>query len=311
MKQFIRQISIFSLTTILVITILQLTLDFKVKGETINGHDNLDNTANANAELVFLGSSRCWTHFDPEFFQKTFHVKSVNIGMDGHSEISMMIIRLATYLSTNQNPKFVIINFDPLVTAGSFTDNNNLIQKDKYARYAFMPAEKNRAIVNYFKFDNKDQFIPLHALFKYSSINDYLLRQNISTYAKFGYERHDEKWDTVLKPVNSTLKHRFFDDSQMPLIISMLDSLNRMCVANHGKLLCIQTPFYRSLWDSTAFERTKKVCERLNIPFIDANIATIADSMECFYNTDHMNTNGVKKLNDFLAQDSTLHSFLN
>lgn len=90
----------------------------------------------------------------------------------------------------------------------------------------------------------------------------------------------------------------------------MLDSLKQLCAENNTKLLCLQTPMYKAVWDSAAFALTKKIISDLNIPYVDANAKAIGHDVQNFYNVFHMNTRGVKKMNAFIAQDSSIISFL-
>jgi hypothetical protein len=311
MRLFFKKTLIFLSFVFVAATGLQLALDFRVRGKMTNSEDNLDITNRSNADIVFLGNSRCLQHFDPHFFDTTFHLNSVNIGVTGHSEITLAMIRLKNYLSTNKSPRFVVLNFDPTVTSGSFTNDSSLFQKHLFARFAYMPSKKNSPFVDYFRFNSFEKLVPLYAIFKYDRLKDYVNIGYTSPYVKYGYDRKDEHWDTIAHPANDSIKNIYATDSQMQAISLMLDSLNKMCIANHAKLICIQTPLYKSLWDEAAFARTKKMADGLNIPFIDANTRTIAENVENFHDVDHLNTTGVKELNAFLATDSTLRSLLN
>jgi hypothetical protein len=310
MKRFIKKIILFAFICLAPLTLVQVIVSYRIRDRILYGSDNLDQTSNINADLVFLGSSRCCSHFDPAFFDTNFHLKSANIGVDGHSELAMAIIRFKNYLSKNKAPKFVIINFDPLCDAGSFTNTTNLFEKPWYARYAFMPGKNNLPFVNYFKFDAVEKYVPLYALCKYKILKDCFTITEPTAQAKFGYNRHDEPWDTIDNPISSIGKKSFINSSSEKSTASMLDSLNRLCLENHSKLLCIQTPMYKAVWDSAAFVQTRKICSDLNIPYIDANASAIGNDIENFYNVFHMNTNGVRKMNTILAADSTLTSFL-
>lgn len=119
MHRFIKKIVLFVFVCLAPLALIQAIVSYRIKDRILYVSDNLDQTVNINADLVFLGSSRCCSHFDPVFFDTTFHLKSANIGVDGHSELTMTIIRFKNYLSKNKAPKFVIVNFDPLVDAGS------------------------------------------------------------------------------------------------------------------------------------------------------------------------------------------------
>lgn len=288
---------------------MQVIISYLLIGENIRGHDNLEQTSNINADLVFLGSSRCWAHFDPIFFDSTFKIRSVNIGVDGHTEIQMAIIRLKDYLSRNQPPKYAILSIDPFIKAGSKMSNINFVHKDAFARYSFLPTEKNLLIVNFFRFNLLEKYLPLYAVFKYRSLVDCFSNKNSSNYCKYGYDRHDEKWDTILKPVTDTLKKSFYDIDEKKMVVSSLIEFKELCNKNNIKLLCIQTPVYKIIQDRNAFDDTKNMCRALVIPFLDANFDFIRNDLKYFYNSNHLNTDGVLAMNSELKKNSLLLSF--
>jgi hypothetical protein len=294
----------------MIVSTLQALISLKIKGKIIMGHDNLEQASNINADLVFLGSSRCWVHFDPRFFDSTFNIKSVNIGVGGHSEISMAFVRLSNYLSRNKAPKFAIFSFDPLVNEGSFNNNKNYVHKNAYAKYAFLPSEKNLPMVDYFQFNYYEKYIPLYAIFKYKILGPSLFSSNADNWSKFGYEIHNEKWDTSKLPVTSTIKNAYFKKQNIDSIRNALDGLKMLCLNNNIQLLCIQTPVYKVAYDEWSFTETGKICSQSGILFIDANQEDIRNNIDNFYNSDHLNKSGVEQLNNFLRNDTLLKSFL-
>lgn len=310
MKKFIKNITSFSILAITFIFIIQIIISLKIKGKIIMGHDNLEQTSNINADLVFIGSSRCWAHFDPFFFDTTFNLKSVNIGVDGHSEISMAIVRLSDYLSRNKNPKFVIFSFDPLINAGSFENNTNYVHKNAFAKYAFFPTKKNLPIVDFFQFNLYEKYIPLYSVLKYKNLSFILSSNYTNDWTEFGYEVHQERWDTTKLPITDLIKKAYFKKSEVGLISKALDSLKKLCQVNNAQLLCIQTPVYKVAQDDWSFSETKNICLNLNIPFIDANKEYIRNNISYFYNSDHLNKLGVDKLNNLLKNDTLLSIFL-
>ncbi len=300
----------FAIFSIILLLVFQIVISFRINGKTIRGHDNLEQTSNINADLVFIGSSRCWAHFDPVFFNTTYKLKSINIGVDGHSEISMAITRLKDYLSRNSSPKFVIFSFDPFITAGSFYNNTNFVHKNDFARYAFLPKKKDLPIVDYFKFDFYEKYIPLYAIFKYELLKDAISLNDNDNWSKYGYEMNDKKWDTIANPVKDIMRNFFFKKSEITSITNALDKLNNVCFLNNIKLTCIQTPVYKVIYDNASFLETKIICNNLNIPFIDANKEYIRNNMEYFYNSNHLNKFGVAEMNAVLKSDTILKSIL-
>ena len=279
MKQFLNSLKKFVIFSTLLLILFQAIISFRIKGKTVTGHDNLEQTSNINADLVFIGSSRCWAHFDPKFFDSVYKLKSVNIGVDGHSEISMAIIRFKDYLSRNNAPQFLIYSFDPFINAGSITENTNFVHKNNFARYAFFPYKKDMSILNYFKFDFNEKYIPMYAIFKYKLLTDAIFLNNVDNSVQKGYEFHDEKWDTISNPINNKAKRFFFKKSDITSIKKSLGLLKNLCLENNIKLLCIQTPVYKTIQVDSTFLETKIICSSLNIPFIDANKEFIRNDM--------------------------------
>ena len=293
-----------------ILLLLQSVISYRIHGKTLTGHDNLEQFSAVKADLVFLGSSRCRAHFDPLFFDTTYKLKSVNIGVDGHSEISMAIIRLKDYLSRNTTPKFALLSFDPFVTSGDLKNNVNFVHKNDFARYAFLPDKKDLPLVNYFKFNYTEKYVPLYALIKYAIIQDAIFLNNEKKWVKYGYDVHPENWDTVAYPITKTMRDFFSKEKDRFTIISSLDSLKSLCILNSIKLICVQTPVYKIIYDDSNFLEPQKICKELNIPFFDLNKENIRDEMNYFYNSNHLNLLGVHRMNNTLKSDTSFTNLL-
>jgi hypothetical protein len=311
MKRFLKNTALFAFFIFSAITIFQFIISPRIKGKTIRRHDNLEQTANINADLVFLGSSRCWGHFDPRFFDTAFNLKSVNIAVDGHSEISTAIVRLKDYLARNKPPKFAIFNFDPGIHPGSETDNVNFTHKDDFARYAFLPNRKDALVVNYFKFNFAEKYIPLYVIFKYQLLSSCISLTHVGNYVKYGYERHNEQWDTITRPVNADKRKNYWKEEDKPGITKALRELKKLSTDNKITLICIQTPVYKILHDDVTFSWAGEICRSLDIAFIDANLPHIRDNINYFYNSNHLNLKGVNEMNRHFKNNVLLRNMLN
>jgi hypothetical protein len=308
MKQFFKNSVLFLCLLIGIVFLIQIAISYRIKGKTVTGYDTLELTSGVNANLVLLGSSRCWAHFDPRFFEQNYHVKAINIGMNGHSDLTATQLRLENYLSRNKAPKFAVLNIDPFVSVGSFRNNTNFVTKNDYARFAFFPDKRDKAFLEYFKFDNFEKYVPLYALFKYQLFTDCITLKNANTF-KAGFELNDEKWDTIKYPINANSKKYFLKQKDIPNIEHSLKMLKDLCLKNNIRLLCIQTPTYKVTYDSVTFQIPKLLCAKLNIPFIDANFETIRAKTDYFYNVMHLNKNGVYEMNKLLKNEKELDTF--
>ena len=306
---FLKKTVSFSILIVVIITSLQILITFRIKDKTVFGHDNWDTTSNIDADIVLLGSSRCWMHLDPGFFNKKFNLKTVNIGMNGHSKINSIQLRLENYLMKNKSPKFVIFSFDPFIEPYFNKSDSNLINKDKYSRFAFMPTKENEALVEYFKFNNAEKYIPLYAIFKFKLLGDCVTLNNSNLFPE-GFGMNDEVWNTTKSPVNDELKKYYFTDNEASILKKQLYNLNEFCKKKEIKLICIQTPVYKVLYDKKKFQQTISICESNNIEVIDANYEIIRNNSINFYNTNHLNKKGVNEMNKLLKNEQKLINFL-
>lgn len=309
MKQFFKNSALFALLLTGILLLIQIAVSFRIKGKTVTGYDTLELTSNVNADLVFMGSSRCWAHFDPKFFEETYQLKSVNIGMNGHSDLMASTLRLKNYLAQNKAPKFVLLNIDPFISAGSLEHNTKMVNKNDYARFAFFPKEEDQPFMDYFQFDAAERYIPLYALFKYQMFIDCVTLQKSNAFPK-GFELNDEQWDTLKYPISDINKKYFFKPKDLPGITQAMKELNDLCQKNNIRLMAIQTPVYQITYDAVAFERPKTICQKLDIPFIDANYESIRNKTDYFYNAIHLNKKGVEEMNKRLKNEKELNTIL-
>lgn len=305
MRPFLKNSILFAFLLLGIVLLIQIAVSCRIKGRTVTGYDTLEQTSNVNADLVFMGSSRCWAHFDPKFFEDTYHLKSANIGMNGHSDLTASILRLENYLTKNKAPKFVILNYDPFVTAGSLSDNTNFVNKNDYARFAFFPNKEDEPFMDYFGFDASERYLPLYALFKYNMFVDCVTLKYSNSFPK-GFELNDEKWDTIKYPISDFNKKYFFKPKDIPGIIQTLKQLDDLCKKNNIQLICIQTPVYKSVFNAKAFEAPKYICSKMGIPFIDVSNSFLKDKTDYFYNAIHLNKDGVYEMNKLLKNGKKL-----
>ncbi|MGJ8549266.1 hypothetical protein [Winogradskyella wichelsiae] len=306
MKKFILRIVVYFSIAFFFISLFQIFISLKIENEIITGHDNFKTTSNVNSELVLLGSSRCFSHFDPAFFQTNFNLKSTNIGVDGHSQISMAYFRLVDYLKHNNNPKFAILNFDPFMTPGSFTKNGgNLVHKDAFARYAFLPLNEKWKTVEHFDYNILEKYLPLYSLFKYNQL-EYSFFPNNSNYEKYGFNRNDLEWKNEKPDTLVNFKSKYSINRHKNEIKKALKFLYEFCDSNGIKLICIQSPVHESIYYENIFETPQQICSDLNIPYIDANYKSIRKDSNNFYNSNHMNINGIHLMNEKLKKEKVL-----
>jgi hypothetical protein len=312
MKLFIKKILFFFLLLLLTTALLQLFVTLRINGISGQKKGILELSANVNADLVLLGSSRSWTQLNADFFDTAFHTRCINMGVNGHSEITMATVRLKQYLLTNRVPKFAMLAFDPMSVGGNETNNENFFNKNEFAEYAFWPKKEHLLVVDYLKFNAFEKYLPLYAAFKYRLFNKcFSLAPNIKSHMATGPEMYKEKWDSIASPPDWTIAAgKGPDAKQTDSIIQSLKALKSVCTNNNIRLICIQTPVFKSSYNPVTFANTSRICSQLQIPLIDVNNQQIRNDLDNFHNALHLNTKGMGAMNWLLKNDSTLHSLL-
>jgi hypothetical protein len=313
---FLKKLAGFGIILLLVASVLQILIGLRIRNRSVTGHDNLDLANGGDNELVFLGSSRCYTQFDPSLFEKALRIHAANLGVEGHSELPIHFLRLENYLAKNAPPKIAVLNFDPLIfAAGSFDSNGNFVGKDHFARYAFWPSAVNAPIVKYFGFNWFERNVPLYAILRYQLFLDCITLPYDKGWKTHRYNYIDAEWDTLNQPVARQAEgiRRFFFDTgaaSTGRIAAQLASLDSLCRAHGIRLVCVQTPIYKAAYDPVRFSYPEKICSALHIPFFDLNNPALDDDVHNFYNIDHLNITGVARMTTaLLSFPSFLHLF--
>jgi hypothetical protein len=307
MKIFLKKIVLFLVLFFITCCVLQLLVNARIKNKTLTGLDNLDLSGQQN-DLLFMGNSRCFEHFDPVLFERVFHLKAMNLGIDGHSELVLVKLRLRQYLSKNKAPKFIILSVDPFLRAGSLDNNFNFLYKEAFARYAFLNSPVNEPILSFFKFRKIERYLPLYALLRYQMLQQCFTLSNNKTFSRNRYGKHDEPWDTTVFTVNNSpaVIKQYFDTASYEVkeVKNALYDLNRLCRGAKIQLIAIQTPVYQSIYQKGTFDYIKRLCADGEIPFFDLNVPVLDNNMDNFWNLDHLNTKGVHRMTQVLLSDS-------
>jgi len=313
MSLFIKKLCVLLLLLLVVSTVIQIAVSWRIRDKSIYAQDNFHVYKNQDNDLVFLGSSRCTKHFDPHYFKDSFGITSANLGVNGHGEITMAILRLQCYLKHNRPPKVALLNYDPLCGFESRDPNANTNLKDKhyYSGYAFLPNSDTKGIVDYFHFNLAERYLPLYALLRYGSLPDVVQMKGGKQWAREGYAPNTERLDT-LKSLRKTAwmvpVYKYFADRR-DSVASQLAWINDYCKTRHIRLICVQSPVFRSVFDPRVYSIAGEVCAELNIPYIEGNVDYIINDVRNFSDPDHINTTGIPKFMRLIASDPRFAGF--
>ncbi len=271
-------------------------------------HDNFHIQYDHKIDLLFMGSSRCTAHFDPGFFDSAYHLRSLNFGIDGHSELEIHILKLNSYLKRNKPPKVIVMNFD-LLTNTLGQSGKNYVHKNYFSRYAFLPFSEEPGLSRYFNYNFLEKYIPAYALLRYKFLSSALLNDKGNNWEKEGYARHDAKWDTIKNPVKPELKCNSYK-SDKQFLTSALSTFYSICKKNKIKLILVQTPLFKKVYRECDLTENEGIAHALGIPFCDMNNEILNSDIDNFYNSTHLNAVGVGKLSRYMAEDACFNNFM-
>ena len=285
MRFFILKILKVFLLVLVQMSIIQLLVSWRINGISTTGQDNWEQTKSRQAELVFLGNSRCIGSIIPGLFTKKTGVTSINLGANGQDNFLFFKRRLERFvINGNKFPKYVVIVCEPINST-----NKQFEQKDRFARYAFNPSSLNYPLLEYFEFDFLDYYIPSVALLRYRRIIDCLLLTNKSTYEKLGYSMFTgslcgqkiQEFDTNLVHRDQTVYHK------------QLVKFKNWVTKNNSKLIGVQLPMLGMRKLESSIKKNQTLLQKNNIPFINV-FKECLNNCNYFSDRFHPNENGAK-----------------
>ena len=132
MNLFLTKLSKFLFFLYIFFWVLQIIVDNGLKRNNSFTYNKINkiNSGKINADLVFLGSSRAYKHFNPEIFDERLKLNTYNLGSNGVS-FDLQKISNNAYFKNNILPKIIVQNID--ITA--FTKTDFIFDKKQYFPY--------------------------------------------------------------------------------------------------------------------------------------------------------------------------------
>ena len=305
---------------IIISNILKETKLFPVENEVWN--DIYD--SKAEAELIILGSSRAWVHFDTEIIDKNLSTKSYNLGEDG-SNILKQYIKYKEFISFNPLPKKVILAIDiygfsydkfptyryyPYVL-GNFRVLNHLSSLridgiDETIFYIPLIRYFNRTFVNRL-FDNEKK-----ALFRNKNYNkafifldQYINLNREGNFRLKGFRGMDIKWkDKNVKKFTFPI-----DSSKVNLMKKFITEMKQKNI----EIIMIYPPEFKegqSLCQNRneIIAEFEKISKQFDLKLYNYSDSLISERKELFYNYQHLNKRGAeiftKDVTELIKQNS-------
>lgn len=259
-----------------------------------------------DSDIAIYGSSRAWTHVDPQILQDSLGLTAYNFGIDGLN-FSLQYFRHKEYFGHNKKPKIIIISGDIF----TFEEEEGFYNYEQVLPYMFFNKNyiESRELFKIFRIS--DFYIPLkrylgqtweiaRAILVASGLENEPLARNS------GFMGIEREWNQDFKQALRT-KGSLKVKIDYRLLCLFMKFINE-CDKYNIKVVLIYSPEYiegRSfienreqvlgLWD--------KIADSRGLVFLDYTKDSIGNHKEYFFNSTHLNKQGSKLFSQKLATD--------
>lgn len=136
MNRFLVRISVFVLATLGLLKLIELAISDQLRASQEYYYADFERAYNGElkSEIVVLGSSRAFVHYDPSIIEDSTSLSCYNLAIDGGCQ-SMQFAIWKNLILNNELPKVVVQNVEYL----SFGKRKTLFEKERYLPYLHEP----------------------------------------------------------------------------------------------------------------------------------------------------------------------------
>lgn len=267
---------------------------------------------NKNLDLIFLGSSHAYRHFDPDIFDNKLNINSFNFGSSGQNPTTTYFL-IKEIFDQKNIPKMIIYDMYWLPFTGEDTDYYS-------ASYVFhsMRFSKNKIGMFFYSFEFPSSLRLFSKTFsKRRNIKRYFTQNEADNEDKnnqndLGLKYFGKGFVTSSRIVTSQeLKDNEFkneavqfNDYRISFLIKNID----LIIQNNVQLLAVISPLpptiFKDIKDySVIHDKINDLCENRGIELLDFNIINrqynLFDDKD-FMDTHHLNREGVIIFNNYI-----------
>lgn len=258
-----------------------------------------------NEDLLIYGSSRAWRHFDPEFIEAQTGLTAYNFGVDGHA-FDIQYLRHELNLKYNKAPKVIIYSVD----YNTLNAPSGLYNDEQFLPFFFADTLLNAYTKKYENFSFIDYKIPLLRYSGREKALTYFVKEVIgwpqTKMRSKGFGVHQGAWNSDYKKAKAKkgsvakeihkenvkrfdafLKEAYLKNISVILMYTPEHVLGQELIANREEIV--------KVFDSLA--------NKNNIPFFDYSKDSMNSNKVYFYNSLHLNAQGVEKFNNLYIPD--------
>lgn len=267
--------------------------------------NDIYNNHNLNNDLVLIGASSCWAHYNPVVLDTILNLSTYNLGIDGHPWYPFQPLRYNTYVRFTKPPKYVVINID----MGTLGILDEPYEREQFFPYFWLDNTLISQVKEWKQITWLDRYCPM---WRYIGYRKWIETGVASSFGKKNFEDdgvykghrgNTYPWERAsLNTMDSvTIEH---DKS---VLDSLLRFISERKKANQ-RVVLVKTPIYyelqqrftnrdemSSLYDSISRKTDVVLLDYWNHPIVN-------DSM-FFCNSTHLNKQGADIISSQLAHD--------
>ena len=265
----------------------------------IYNHNNLDN------DLVLIGASSCWEHYNPRILDSILHISTYNLGIDGHPWYPCQPLRYYTYVKYTKAPKYVIINIE----IGSLGLLSKPYEREQFFPYFWIDNSLVSEIQEYKNITFLERYCPMWRYIGYRhwievGVASFFGKSHFEDDGVYkGHRGNLYAWDRAsLRTMDSvTIRH---DNAVIDSLLHFIAQRK----AENQQVILVKTPVYYELQQRFTNKESMNllydsIADVAGVTLIDYWNHPIVNDSTFFYNSSHLNKRGADSISIQLAFD--------
>lgn len=242
---------------------------------------------NIHSDVLIMGSSRAYVHFNPAVLDTILHVNSYNLGMNGRTADSQIKKYHVYRQQGNPAPKLIIYE----------VSHKTMEKSNGYERKQFLPYLHNDCLWELYHeqegFSLSTRWIPCWRYLGWKNFRKELWQSSKNERVLYkGFYGSDEKWDG-----SALQKQKNIDYCKDTSIIHQFQDFLTECKQEGVQVVLVISPFYiggtKKMSDYAGMHNMYAELARKNdIPLLDYTFDELCYDTCFFYNTMHLNKTG-------------------
>ena len=283
-------------------SLLKKSCDFSGEFEVWNQVYESESTP----DIAIYGSSRAWTHFDPEIIENKTGKTVYNYGLDGHN-FWLQYLRHHELSKYNKQSALIVLSVDVF----SLQKRKDLFNYNQFLPYMLWDRDIFKYTSSYEGFQLIDYAIPLYRYYGKSRARQSILDEITSKGCsqpkrKNGFKAQKKYWS---KDFEKALKNKKFYEAELHKpSIALFEKFILECKRNGIQLILVYSPEY---YEGQKYMKNrneiitifKNFAKLYDLDYMDYSNSSLCSEKKYFYNATHLNKLGATLFSQKFAND--------